>query len=593
MKQKFLSEIRGSLPLNCLYNKVRVGCGGTTLALTSNQPYVICVPYVSLADNKVAQQPDNQRWLAVKGGVTKADIQYYLEDCKEGGFTPKIIVTYDSLPKVTTMINPQDFYILIDEYHILFQQYSFRYNAIRGVLDNYKKFKAFTFMTATPIEIDLVQSYTLTELRSIPFIEEEGWAGDENYLDVKVEAIQCRSIKSKVADIIVKHLRGDIEGNAYFFVNSTNFIDEMFEGGIGLTNSNTRVIYSVNNNAEYNFKRGFTTDEPKKINFLTSTAFEGSDIYDENGVTYIISDAYKKHTLLDISSSVQQIIGRIRNSVYKGRVVHIYSRDRYIGVDACDFEEKQEELANECAKYADSLNEKLTPNEIMGIKAFDSEILPYTVVRNGAVVFDENLVLLDSYQYRIRSQYVCKTSIGDAYRKLEDVDRKLAVDVHTSNWIKSLKDMGIFDNKTTTFVDAVKECREASEKGHIVENTIIRKYSGKFPILNDAIKKLGYEKIATMQYSQKRIKDALLNADNSMDNMQKVVKALNIPNGTWISSADLKKKLQKVYNVLGIKDAVKATEIMRYYSCEEKQKRVDGQKVKGFLIFLPLYRVKN
>ncbi|KAA6304120.1 hypothetical protein EZS27_044235, partial [termite gut metagenome] len=53
-----------------------------------------------------------------------------------------------------------------------------------------------------------------------------------------------------------------------------------------------------------------------KVNFYTSTSFEGCDIYDENGKVYIISDRKKSHTLLDISTLIIPICGRIRDSKY-------------------------------------------------------------------------------------------------------------------------------------------------------------------------------------------------------------------------------------------------------------------------------------
>jgi len=44
-----------SLPSNCIFDKGKVGCGGTTLAIESNKPYVIAVPFISLIENKVSQ----------------------------------------------------------------------------------------------------------------------------------------------------------------------------------------------------------------------------------------------------------------------------------------------------------------------------------------------------------------------------------------------------------------------------------------------------------------------------------------------------------------------------------------------------------
>ena len=68
----------------------------------------------------------------------------------------KIIATYDSLPKLIEWIGDDvyDYFLLIDEYHILFNSYAFRYQAIKNVLNLYKKFNDFCFMTATPLNKD-------------------------------------------------------------------------------------------------------------------------------------------------------------------------------------------------------------------------------------------------------------------------------------------------------------------------------------------------------------------------------------------------------------------------------------------------------
>jgi hypothetical protein len=72
-----------------------------------------------------------------------------------------------------------------------------------------------------------------------------------------------------------------------------------------------------------------STTDPKKFNFYTSTCFEGQDIYDENGRTFIVSEPHKQHTMMDISTSFIQICGRIRNSKYNGEIIHIYATSYY------------------------------------------------------------------------------------------------------------------------------------------------------------------------------------------------------------------------------------------------------------------------
>lgn len=92
----YLSEKISELPKNCLFDKGKIGCGGTSLVLENDEPYVICVPFISLIDNKVSQYPNKRRKdpiLPVYSDTGKMPIKYYDRDIA----VPKILVTYDSL----------------------------------------------------------------------------------------------------------------------------------------------------------------------------------------------------------------------------------------------------------------------------------------------------------------------------------------------------------------------------------------------------------------------------------------------------------------------------------------------------------------
>ncbi len=103
--------------------------------------------------------------------------------------------------------------------------------------------------------------------------------------------------------MVEQFINGTSEGNLYLFVNSVKFIKDIVNS-TKLSNKNCRVIYSDNNTTELPIKRGKTTDQPKKINFITSTAFEGADIYDPDGKIVVVSDINSPHTLLDISTQL-------------------------------------------------------------------------------------------------------------------------------------------------------------------------------------------------------------------------------------------------------------------------------------------------
>ena len=60
-----------------------------------------------------------------------------------------------------------NFFLLVDEWHVLFNSYVFRRNAIKGVLEEAPKFDAVAYMTATPMG----NKYLFKEFRQLPVVE--------------------------------------------------------------------------------------------------------------------------------------------------------------------------------------------------------------------------------------------------------------------------------------------------------------------------------------------------------------------------------------------------------------------------------------
>ena len=210
-----MSECISELPSNCIFNKGITGSGGTTLELKSNRNSIICVPNISLVLNKQSKDV-----FGVYGKTSNGDIKDYLNsDTKY----KKFIVVYDSLPRLIDIIGElvyNDYFLLIDEYHILFNSYVFRNKAVRNILSSFRFFKNFCFMTATPLE----EEFLLEELKDIPVVE----AVWNNITTVKVQSVRCKSkVKETVAQLIMNFKDGECKENAYFFVNSVGYITDL------------------------------------------------------------------------------------------------------------------------------------------------------------------------------------------------------------------------------------------------------------------------------------------------------------------------------------------------------------------------------
>ena len=148
--------VMNDLPHDCIFNKVKTGCGATTIAIKNAENYVIAVPTTEIIENKCYPIEQSDKWSAqskkaglspvrnlfgLYGNFTKA-LKDKLKEYLKGEGTKKIICTYNKIPKLIELINPKDFHLLVDEYHHFLKSYLFRDKAINGVLEHFRDFKS-------------------------------------------------------------------------------------------------------------------------------------------------------------------------------------------------------------------------------------------------------------------------------------------------------------------------------------------------------------------------------------------------------------------------------------------------------------------
>jgi hypothetical protein len=583
---KFLSEVIADLPENCIFNKSVTGAGGTHVALTSKQHYVICVPFKNLIKNKLERYTKlGYDILGVDGTISDYDIRDYLDKAK----TVKIIVTYDSLGRVANALEDIPSYdsrsyldevnLLVDEFHLLLTSYVFRNDAVRTVLDCYKSFKSYCFMTATPIEDD----FMLDELVNEDLIIAE-W---EECLEVTVKSKQCENnVKGYIKEEIEKYLKGEKDGNAYFFINSVKFIKEMVRE-CKLTNKNTRAIWSENNEEEgVGVKNSSINSDPKKINFLTSTCFDGVDLFDENGVTYIVSDGDRQHTLIDISTSFIQVSGRIRDSKYKDKIYHIYTNTRYSGLKSIEeFNKYSKEILSKTPRLLNDLTTvlKSVPSD-MGrltdglvnviIGEANESYINYDRV-NKTLYYDNNLVKFDLYNFKIcKCLYSLNVNLQTEYTlKGFNVEYEFFNDGH----IKLDKP------RNKSFKDTVIELENNQD-----DEKLFQLAFKKYDFLEEAIDKLGYDGIENLKYKTTNIKNKLvIISDKGEENkiLALLKNKLSLEYKNFYSNIELKNLFSDIYKDLNIVKLAKGSDINKYYNTKIGSVPIEGKSTKGFYIY--------
>lgn len=398
---KFLSDVLREIPSHCLFNKGITGCGGTTLEIESERDSIILVPNINLVLNKM----DAYKTLAgLYGEITR--LQFISKLDKQRKYK-KIIATYDSLPKLIDWLGPEIFkkyFLLIDEYHILFNSYALRYEAISAVLTYFKRFDNYCFMTATPLEEDNI----LEEIKDLDRITIT-WPQA-----VKVKAIveDVFFTSKRVNELIDIALKADY--NLHIFINSINTIRAIIKS---IGTKDFRTICSKNAKREDMRLGGklqvqSITSPVRKINFYTATAFEGVDIYDSVGKTIVVSDTNISQSLVDISTLFIQICGRLRDSIYKDQVTFVVNTNghRYLKYkNEQDFKNYSKVTADKAKSYEIDFVKHSVDSKEIEVGSYDNNCIyyqsKYIGLKESKLFFDPNLQKIDIQNYKIVTDF--------------------------------------------------------------------------------------------------------------------------------------------------------------------------------------------
>lgn len=307
---------------------------------------------------------------------------------------------------------------------MLFNSYKFRNQAARKLLERAKLFSRKTFVSATPIERD----YWLNELKELPEYRIE-WPHAER---ITVHTIKCNNPVLAMARDCKARMKHGGEDNYHIFLNSVEGISKIIRLA-DLPADQCRVVCSQNQNKDNQsiLPPGFhimtTNDQEKLFNFYTSTCFEGQDIYDERGRTFIVSEPYKDHTMMDIMTSLIQICGRIRDSKYKTEITQYYATSPYKEVTLEEYKESVKRQVEEAKINADSLN-RTTGGVRKSVIEKIVRWQPYIQEVDDQIVVDENMANYEIVNYKIvNGQYKTQTLMNNTLAKAG-----VNVDSHTT-----------------------------------------------------------------------------------------------------------------------------------------------------------------
>lgn len=581
-----LSNLIKDFPDNCYVNKQITGCGGTTLVLRNAVNYVVLVPYINLLKSKVADNQDIVDLIGVYGETDSEEITAYLES---GAEPKKIVCTYDSLPKLlrTKGFNPKTFKLLVDEAHTLVNLGSFKAATCEFVLQNYTKFASYVFLTATPTK----REYFPEALINVPLCTIQ-WDDVRNVKFNLQNIEQGIGLNNALFGLCYDYLMRKIEGNAHIFYNSVSEIASVLnklkevvdkETGKNLFDPNDiRVVCSKSgtNQKTFNSRLGTKwasiadiTDPVRKINLYTSTAFEGADVLDEEGQTYIIINGVRDATKVDFHVLVPQIVGRIRNTKYNEHINLLVAN--LPEAASCTKDEWMSTVTKRIQNSRDVLHDiresKMSEaSKTQLIKAAEED--KYTFKNEQGELYVSDVALkaeLQAYE-ALEATYVVRVvegaEISDegysaSFRSLLTDESKHVPFAHKPKGISKF-----LTGHSQCFYETMKEYCEARDEQNEKLYKLVDAKDDYFKTAYDTLK---HETIRKLEYRKPAIERAMKIHDTKNENATEIPTLLNLKKDQVYLRADIKAKIQDIYDKLAIPDKAKATDITKWYEVKD------------------------
>ena len=595
---EYLNEFMDTLPQG-IVSKNLTGCGATSVVLENEENVIIACPTRQLINNKVAQYPNEKcpyKLLAVQGGVGKHVIEEYIEECNEKQ-PIKIMVTYDSFPRAKAATEKKGIscHVVVDEWQEILKAYTYRNKAIRKLLDVLKENPNVTYLSATPIPL----SCRPLELKNLHEYEIQ-WTDSHKIIPYLVSSNHPFSYAVKIIQMHKMghpfQLNGHKAKEYFFFVNSVSNIMSIIKAA-GLMPDEVKIICGdseINKSKLGEFKNEDATGCNKPFTFCTKTAFCGTDFYSDAGLAVILSEGFHPSSLLDISTDVIQIAGRIRTKENPFRNIILHFFNTGIVQSKETFTQKfkhNKEVALQTIEAYRNL-----PEQYRGaiLEKMDENNPDEWVIYNPdtqELELDKMKMAYMKYQFdNIDKVYSSIQSIQAAYARGEfDTQRARFTIRNIENYLSPCS--------MNNFEFYYKLYSEERKKVHIGTSDLLKNIVLQYGIVKEAYDYLGDEQVEKLKYNEKAIKKLLSFKYERTQSAFKEMLQNTFQVGQRYSYQEIKKWLESTFQSLRIKIAAKATLLAQYFEVKKvkignSRPRQDGYEIISKLFFMFTRRFK-
>lgn len=316
------------------------------------------------------------------------------------------------------------------------------------------------------------------------------------------------------------------------------------------------------------------TDPNKPINFFTKKCFQGCNLFSNNGLVVIISDGSKNHTLIDVETTIYQIVGRLRSNsefdnILKDKVWHIYSTKRPGSIKTDEQFEAELSILKAETDIAINMSKKMSEIErkqLIERYNIDNLICYYDEDEDAFVYSDIKEKYLKYNFHLCNHIYKNGATIREAY--IES-----GLQIQKQEYDNLSDDVVLNRIATVSFRSLLEQYIELRQTNSSIG--LIQSLENEYPIFKQAYNELGISKIKSSGYVESKIKE-MLYARSAINTAFEVF--YNKYGDSTIPVKEIKKELQEIYDRLKISKKAKATDLK---DCIWLDVKVTDPKIEG------------
>ena len=550
-KIQYLTEVLPMIPANTILYKTLTGLGATYGELKADRNSIIIEPNVPVIVGK-CNDPKHKgdNLFGVYEGVYTEDVIKYLE--KSADKKTKILTTPESFHKVKDAFELMDMdiystcFLLFDECHKIVKDADYR-SDITLPFNDFFLFNEKALVSATPISFSdpRFESQKFQTIKIEPTFEYK----------LPIKLIHTNNVLEQL-----KRELGKLDTTICFFINSTDMIHSFIKQ---LDIENESTVFCAKKSVEKlkskKFKQAFeqwSKSQMKKYNFFTSRFYNALDIELEIKPTVImISEVYfSEYSMIDPHTDAIQAIGRFRNGV--NSVYHIFNTNPNLPVRTKEEVDIYLQVSKEVYNKIKTFYNCATSEEARNAYREALKVLPFNKMldKEGR----ENFFAIDNYvdEALLKSSYNEKEELIASYKRNPLFDLDVESAYFPFGDFERLKK----ESKYASLKDKRKEVVHQLEllKGDD-ETEMIRNYKNELrqadPFIYEAYKEIGKEMIESLDYSVKRIKEAMIlkqyrEKTEGTEFIQLIKNSFTV--GQRYTKKHIKEELTRIYALTGV-----------------------------------------